>query len=120
MKAASEHLLGKHDFTSFRAVECQAKSPVKTMDKIEISHHGETIQITLEARSFLHRQVRNIVGTLMLVGTGKLQSDEVKIILEKKDRTEAGPCAPAEGLYLKAISYKHPAGKLVTPPPKPT
>ena len=120
MKAASEHLLGKHDFTSFRAVECQAKSPVKTMDKIELSRQGEIIQITLEARSFLHRQVRNIVGTLMLVGTGKLQPDEVKIILEKKDRAKAGPCAPAEGLYLKAISYKHPAEKPVTWPPKPT
>ena len=89
------------------------------MDKIEISHHGEIIQITVEARSFLHRQVRNIVGTLMLVGTGKLQPDEVKIILERKDRRKAGPCAPAEGLYLKAISYKHPAEKPVTLPPNP-
>tara|TARA_B100000686_G_C16773542_1_gene966867 strand:+ start:830 stop:1588 length:759 start_codon:yes stop_codon:yes gene_type:complete len=106
MQVASEHLLGKHDFTSFRAVECQAKSPVKTIDKIKISREGEIIQIGVEARSFLHRQVRNIVGTLTLVGERKLQPDDMKVILEAKDRTTAGPCAPAGGLYLKAISYR--------------
>ncbi|MEE2693941.1 MAG: tRNA pseudouridine(38-40) synthase TruA [Pseudomonadota bacterium] len=106
MQAACTHLLGKHDFTSFRAAECQAKSPVKTIDKIKIHRNGEIIKIGVAARSFLHRQVRNIVGTLTLVGEGKLQPDKVKAILEARDRTTAGPCAPADGLYLKAICYR--------------
>ena len=105
MKTASQNLLGKHDFTSFRATECQAKSPVKTIDEIKISRDVDIIQIGIKARSFLHKQVRNIVGTLTLVGEGKLQPDEVKTILEARDRKTAGPCAPADGLYLKAISY---------------
>ena len=106
MQEGSRYLLGRHDFTSFRATECQANSPVKTLDRINISRHGDTINITVEARSFLHRQVRNIVGTLALVGEGKFQPHEVGVILRAKDRSVAGPCAPAEGLYLTAVSYE--------------
>ena len=105
MQEGSRYLLGRHDFTSFRATECQANSPIKTLDRIDISRHGDTINITVEARSFLHRQVRNIVGTLVLVGEGKFQPNEVGVILRAKDRSVAGPCAPAEGLYLTAVAY---------------
>ena len=106
MQEGSQHLLGRHDFTSFRATECQANSPVKTLDRIDISRQGDTINIIVEARSFLHRQVRNIVGTLALVGEGKFQPNEVGVMLRAKDRSVAGPCAPAEGLYLTAVTYK--------------
>ena len=105
MQEGSRYLLGRHDFTSFRATECQANSPVKTLDRIDISRQGDTINIIVEARSFLHRQVRNIVGTLALVGEGKFQPNEVGVILKAKDRSVAGPCAPAEGLYLTAVAY---------------
>ena len=106
MQEGSRYLLGRHDFTSFRATECQANSPVKTLDRIDISRQGDTINIIVEARSFLHRQVRNIVGTLALVGEGKFQPNEVGVILRAKDRSVAGPCAPAEGLYLTAVTYR--------------
>ena len=105
MYKAGKFLLGKHDFTSFRAAECQANSPIKTLDNIYIRQTNDTIYITVTAQSFLHRQVRNIVGTLTLVGEGKLQPKEVEMILKAKDRSSAGPCAPADGLYLKAVAY---------------
>lgn len=105
MQEASKCLLGKHDFTSFRAAACQAKSPVKTLDKLDIIQHGEEIIFEVEARSFLHHQVRNFVGTLKMVGDGQLEVDDVKRILEAKDRKQAGVTAPACGLYLSKIWY---------------
>lgn len=105
MRQGAKYLLGNHDFSSFRAAACQAKSPIKTLDKIDISQHGEEIVFEVEARSFLHHQVRNIVGTLKMVGDGHLQPDDVKKILEAKDRKAAGPTAPACGLYLSKVWY---------------
>lgn len=105
MRQGAKHLLGNHDFSSFRAAACQAKSPIKTLDKIDITQQGEEIIFEVEARSFLHHQVRNIVGTLKMVGDGHLQPDDVKKILEAKDRKAAGPTAPACGLYLSKVWY---------------
>ena len=105
MKQASKCLLGKHDFTSFRAAACQAKSPIKTLDKLDIIQKGEEIIFEVEAKSFLHHQVRNFVGTLKMVGDGHLQVDDVEKILEAKDRKKAGVTAPAEGLYLSKVWY---------------
>ncbi len=105
MKQASKCLLGKHDFTSFRAAACQAKSPIKTLDKLDIIQDGEEIRFEVEARSFLHHQVRNFVGTLKMVGDGHLTVEDVKRILEAKDRKQAGVTAPAEGLYLSKVWY---------------
>lgn len=98
-------MLGNHDFSSFRAAKCQAKSPIKTLDKIDIEQNGENITFYVEARSFLHHQVRNMVGTLKMVGDGHLKPEDIKNILESKDRTKAGPTAPAQGLYLSKIMY---------------
>jgi tRNA pseudouridine38-40 synthase len=106
MQAGANHLLGHHDFTSFRAVECQAKSPVKTLERLSVTKDADLISIQVESPSFLHHQVRNITGTLKLVGAGKLRVADVKTILEAKDRKCAGPTAPAAGLYLSYISYK--------------
>ena len=105
MRQGAKYLLGNHDFSSFRAAACQAKSPIKTLDKIDISQHGEEIIFEVEARSFLHHQVRNIVGTLKMVGDGHLQPDDIKKILDAKDRKAAGPTAPACGLYLSKVWY---------------
>ncbi|OPZ78178.1 MAG: tRNA pseudouridine synthase A [Alphaproteobacteria bacterium ADurb.Bin438] len=106
MIIASKYLLGKHDFTSFRAAECQAKSPIKTLDSIEIIKDGDMIYSYFEARSFLHHQVRNIMGTLKMVGDGKMKPEDIKTILEAKDRKTAGPTAPASGLYMIGAFYK--------------
>ena len=103
MRAGTKFLLGNHDFSSFRGSGCQAKSPIKTLDKLDIYHQGSEVIFEIEARSFLYHQVRNMVGTLVLVGRGKLQPEDVKKILEAKDRTKAGISAPACGLYL--LSY---------------
>lgn len=105
MQKAAKHLLGHHDFTSFRAAACQAKSPLKTLDRLNICRQGEEIVFTVEARSFLHHQVRNMVGTLKLVGNGNISPQNVKEILERKDRRAAGPTAPAAGLYLQKVIY---------------
>ena len=105
MLKASKHLLGKHDFTSFRAAKCQAKSAVKTLDTLESVRTGDHINITAGARSFLHRQVRNIVGTLVTVGEGKIMPAQVANILAARDRESAGPCAPPDGLYLVSVEY---------------
>ncbi len=105
MDAAAKRLLGRHDFTSFRAVHCQSKSPVKTLDRFDVSRVGEEIHLTLWARSFLHRQVRNFAGTLKLVGEGKWTADNVTAALKARDRQAAGPAAPPEGLYLTAVIY---------------
>ncbi|MFV0625831.1 MAG: tRNA pseudouridine(38-40) synthase TruA [Alphaproteobacteria bacterium] len=105
MREASELLIGRHDFTSFRAAACQAKSPIKTLDKIEISQKGDEIEFYVEGQSFLHHQVRNIVGTLKEVGEGIRNPEDIKSILEAKDRTQAGITAPACGLYFNKIWY---------------
>lgn len=105
MQRASKYLLGRHDFSSFRASECQAKSPMKTVDKIEIIKHEELIEIHVSALSFLHHMVRNIVGSLLMVGKGNWSEEKIKEILEAKDRRAAGPTAPAEGLYFLRVDY---------------
>jgi tRNA pseudouridine38-40 synthase len=105
MHEAAQYLVGKHDFTTFRAADCQAQSPVKTIDEMTVSRYGDEIEINVRARSFLHHQVRSMVGTLERVGQGKWQVRDVKKALEKKDRTACGPVAPPQGLYLMAIKY---------------
>ncbi len=105
MHAAAQLLVGKHDFSSFRAADCQADSPVKTLDALAVSRLGEEIEVTARARSFLHHQVRNMVGTLRLVGEGKWSARDVRQALEARDRASAGPTAPPEGLYLVAVKY---------------
>ncbi len=109
MRAGAVHLVGLHDFTTFRAVHCQAQSPVKTIDEICITEHsypaGVEYRFTLRARSFLHNQVRSIVGTLDRVGAGAWQPDQVKTALEAKDRTACGPVSPSDGLYMTGVGY---------------
>lgn len=105
MREGAKYLLGNHDFSSFRGAGCQAKSPIKTLDKIDIIVNKDEIDFIVEAKSFIYHQVRNMVGTLKCVGDGKLNPEDVKIILEKKDRRFAGPTAPACGLYLNKIIY---------------
>jgi tRNA pseudouridine38-40 synthase len=106
MAEAAERLLGRHDFTSFRAAECQAASPVKTLDRLEVARAGEEIAVTAEARSFLHHQVRNMVGTLALVGHGRWTAADVAAALAARDRRRAGPTAPPQGLCLMEIAYE--------------
>lgn len=105
MQAGADRLVGQHDFTSFRAVQCQSKSPEKTLDLLQVSRHGERIVVEARARSFLHHQVRNLVGTLKLVGEGKWSPDDVTRALQARDRAAAGPTAPADGLTLVAVGY---------------
>jgi tRNA pseudouridine38-40 synthase len=105
MDTAAQSLVGKHDFSSFRATECQAKSPVKTLERLTVTRRGEAIAVEAQARSFLHHQVRNMVGTLKLVGEGKWTAEQVADALARRDRRAAGPTAPAEGLYLVSVGY---------------
>ncbi len=105
MGEAARALVGKHDFTSFRASECQAKSPVKTLDALEVSRDGDEIRIEARARSFLHHQVRNMAGSLRLAGEGKWTRADMERALAARDRRAAGPTAPADGLYLVAVRY---------------
>ncbi|SHE92203.1 tRNA pseudouridine38-40 synthase [Loktanella atrilutea] len=109
MQAGADHLLGRHDFTTFRAAMCQADSPVRTLDRLWIeevpTHSGQLLHIHVEARSFLHNQVRSIVGTLERVGTGAWQPHDVKTALEARDRAACGPVSPPHGLYLAAVTY---------------
>jgi tRNA pseudouridine38-40 synthase len=106
MREGARHLVGHHDFSTFRDSLCQAKSPVKTLDALEVSREGDEIRIEAQARSFLHHQVRNMVGTLELVGLGRWRPDDVATALAARDRRAGGPTAPAEGLYLVAIDYR--------------
>lgn len=105
MHAAAARLIGRHDFSTFRASLCQARSPVKTLDLLEVARDGDEIRIEARARSFLHHQVRNFVGTLRLVGEGKWSADDVTAALEARDRRRGGPTAPANGLYLTEVLY---------------
>jgi tRNA pseudouridine38-40 synthase len=105
MHEAALRLLGRHDFTSFRAASCQAKSPVRTLDRLDVTRHGDIVEIVTEARSFLHHQVRNFVGTLKLVGEGRWPIERVTAALEARNRSAAGPTAPPEGLALISVGY---------------
>ncbi len=105
MEAAAKHLLGKHDFSSFRDAECQSSSPIRTIEEISISKSEEKILIKITAKSFLHHMVRNIVGTLIWVGKSKITIEDFKKILEEKNRTKSGPNAPACGLYFLKSDY---------------
>lgn len=106
MREAAGRLVGHHDFTTFRDSQCQAPSPVKTLDRCEVAERGDgEIVIACEARSFLHRQVRSMVGTLVEAGLGKMSAEDVAAALAAKDRARCGPVAPAEGLYLMRVDY---------------
>ena len=105
MQAGAARLVGAHDFSSFRAVQCQAKSPVKTLDALTVRRDGEEIVIDTAARSFLHNQVRIMTGTLVRVGEGAWTPDDVTTALEARDRAAGGPTAPPEGLCLTAVLY---------------
>jgi tRNA pseudouridine38-40 synthase len=106
MHAAAQRLVGKHDFTTFRSTECQAASPVKTLDRLDVSRVGEEIHIAAVARSFLHNQVRCMVGSLVAVGEGKWSADDLSRVLQARDRAACGPVAPPEGLYLVRVDYQ--------------
>lgn len=105
MQEAARYLLGEHDFSSFRAAECQAKTPVKTMSKLDICQQGDTIVFDLTASAFLHHMVRNIVGCLVYVGKGKHPPSWIKEVLEQRNRIHAAPTFAPDGLYLKSIHY---------------
>jgi len=105
MREGARHLVGHHDFTTFRDRLCQARSPMRTLDRLDVTRDGDEIRIAAQARSFLHRQMRNIAGTLELVGIGRWQPVDVALALAARDRRAGGPTAPAEGLYLVEIRY---------------
>ena len=105
MHQAAQALIGNHDFTTFRSTECQAKSPTKTLDRLDVSRHGEIIRVETSARSFLHNQVRSMVGSLKLVGEGRWRADELRAALEARDRGACGAVAPPQGLYLVKVDY---------------
>jgi tRNA pseudouridine38-40 synthase len=105
MQAASRHLTGLHDWTAFRAAECQARSPVRTVDAVDVTQLGETIGISVRARSFLHSQVRAFAGTLKIAGEGRIPPGEVARIRDSRDRAACGPVAPPHGLYLVRVEY---------------
>ena len=105
MHDAAQQLVGNHDFTTFRSVECQAKSPVKTLDQLDVTREDDEIRIRASARSFLHHQVRSMVGSLALVGEGKWTADDLAKALAAKNRAACGPVAPACGLYLVGVDY---------------
>jgi tRNA pseudouridine38-40 synthase len=105
MHAAAQRLIGKHDFTTFRAADCQAKSPVKTLDRVDVERDGDDVSMRSSARSFLHHQVRSMVGSLVLVGEGKWSADDLATALTACSRAACGPVAPPEGLYLVGVDY---------------
>jgi tRNA pseudouridine38-40 synthase len=105
MHAAAQKLVGRHDFTTFRAAECQAKSPVKTLDRLDVTRDGDNVSITASARSFLQHQVRSIAGSLIHVGEGKWSADDLAAALAARDRAACGQVAPPHGLYLVRVDY---------------
>jgi tRNA pseudouridine38-40 synthase len=105
MHAAAQRLIGKHDFTTFRSTECQAKSPMKTLDLLDVTRAGDEVHINTSARSFLHNQVRSMVGSLVLVGDGKWSADDLGAALAARNRAACAPVAPPEGLYLVRVDY---------------
>lgn len=105
MHAAAQMLLGRHDFTTFRAAECQANSPLRTLERLDVARVGEEIQVSAAARSFLHSQVRSMVGSLMYVGRGKWQAEDLARILSARNRSLCGALAPPEGLYFVRVDY---------------
>ena len=106
MHAAAQALVGHHDFTTFRHMQCQAKSPMKTLDRASVRREGSEVILEFVSRSFLHRQVRSMTGSLAEVGVGRWSAADFRAALEAKDRTACGPVAPAEGLYLTGVSYE--------------
>lgn len=105
MHAEAQSLLGRHDFTTFRSSECQAASPVRTLDRLDVGREGDRVLIEVSARAFLHHQVRSMVGSLKLVGEGKWQSGALRAALDARDRARCGAMAPAAGLYLVGVDY---------------
>ena len=105
MAAAAQRLVGRHDFTTFRHVDCQAKSPVKTLDRLDVTRAGEEIRIDAVARSFLHSQVRSMVGALVFVGEGRWSAHDLAAARDARDRSACAPVAPPEGLYLVRVDY---------------
>ncbi len=105
MRAGARHLVGEHDFSSYRATACQAKSPVRTVHRLELNRHGEFIYLDIEANAFLHHMVRNIAGVLMAIGRGDQAPAWSREILEHRDRARGGVTAPADGLYLVGVRY---------------
>jgi tRNA pseudouridine38-40 synthase len=105
MHAAAQRLVGKHDFTTFRSTECQSKSPIKTLDVLDVARVGEGVTVSAVARSFLHNQVRSMVGSLVAVGEGKWDADDLSKALEARNRAACAPVAPPDGLYLMRVDY---------------
>ena len=109
MHAAAQGLVGLHDFTTFREAHCQAKSPLKSLDVARVSRVGDEVHLVFEARSFLHRQVRSMTGSLVEVGLGRWSPDDFRAALEAADRRRCGPVAPSDGLYLTGVTYEREA-----------
>src|SRR3954462_12567544 len=105
MHAAAQRLVGKHDFTTFRDTECQAKSPIKTLDQLDVARAGDEVTVSTSARSFLHSQVRSMVGALVAGGDGRWSADDLAAVLAARDRTVCATVAPPEGLYLLRVDY---------------
>ena len=105
MHGAAQGLVGRHDFTTFRAAECQAKSPLKTLERLDVTRSGEELNVTAVARSFLHHQVRSMVGSLVHVGDGKWSAEDLAAALAARDRARCGQVAPPQGLYLVRVEY---------------
>jgi tRNA pseudouridine38-40 synthase len=105
MREGAAHLIGRHDFTTFRSAQCQSESPVKTLDRLEVARVGEEIHVTAAARSFLHHQVRSMVGSLAMVGRGQWQADDIRKALEARERAALGFNAPPHGLYFVEAVY---------------
>jgi tRNA pseudouridine38-40 synthase len=126
MHAAAQSLLGEHDFTSFRAAECQSTTPMRRMLSVAVERDGEVVEITVRANAFLHHMVRNIAGSLILVGAGERPAEWLALALAARDRTQAGPTAPPQGLYFAGVEYDEefglpcrprPSGRLRANPP---
>lgn len=105
MHAAAQTLVGKHDFTTFRSIHCQANSPVRTLDRLDVTRSGDLIEIRATAQSFLHNQIRSFAGTLKMAGEGKWTPDDVRSALDARDRKACGPVAPPQGLYFMQVDY---------------